>query len=139
MVNNYLKVPRRDPRAMSTQASSQVVLRTWRGQIQQRVYTATLRRMGPHLRRHRSVSVAQKNFILTGFVLGGCSIITAIFPICGLPMGLAGLFIGLHGRRYPALHTLATWGAALSIIGLALTMICMIIGLGVYFGHYLWV
>ncbi len=124
---------------MSTHSSNQVVRRQWKGQLQQRVYTATLRRVGPHLRYARAVSTSQKDLVLTGFVLGACSILTAIFPVCGLPMGLTGLFIGLHGRRrYPALHTLATWGAALSVIGLALTLVCAIIGLGVYFGNHVW-
>ena len=96
-----------------------------------------MRRVGPHLRQYSAVSRSQKNLVLTGFVLGACSIVTAIFPICGLPMGIAGLLIGLHGRRYPAFHGLATWGAALSVIGLALTFVCAIIGLGVYFGQHL--
>jgi len=123
---------------MSTQSSTQVSHRPWKGQLQQRVYSATLRRVGPHLRRSHAASIGQKNLVLTGFVLGACSILTAIFPICGLPMGIAGLLIGLHGRKHPALHMLATWGAALSVIGLALTMVCAIIGLGVYFSYHMW-
>ena len=123
---------------MSTRSSSPIISQMWKNQLQQRVYTATLRRVGPHLRYSRAVSTSQKNFVLTGFVLGGCSILTAIFPICGLPMGIAGLLIGLHGRRQPALYTLATWGAALSVIGLAITLVCAIIGLSVYFGHRMW-
>ena len=120
---------------MSTRSSSPIVSQVWKKQLQQRVYTATLRRVGPHLRYTRAVTTSEKNLVLTGFVLGGCSILTAIFPICGLPMGIAGLLIGLRGRRHPALYTLATWGAALAVIGLALTLACAIIGLSIYFGH----
>jgi hypothetical protein len=123
---------------MSTRSSTPFISQVLKNQLQQRVYTATLRRVGPHLRYARAVSTAEKNLVLTGFVLGGCSILTAIFPICGLPMGIAGLLIGLRGRRQPALYTLATWGAALAVIGLALTLVCAIIGLSVYFGHRMW-
>ena len=123
---------------MSTHSSSQSARRQWQGQLQRQVYRITMRGLGTHLRRAHAVSRTEKNLVITGLVLGGCSILTAIFPICGLPMGVAGLIIGLHGRRHPVLHTLATWGAALSVIGLALTIMCAIVGLGVYFGHAMW-
>ncbi|HTK08973.1 MAG TPA: hypothetical protein VL485_17520 [Ktedonobacteraceae bacterium] len=123
---------------MSTQSSGHAARRPWQGQLQQRVYSVTMRRIGSHLRRAHAVSKVEKDLTITGLVLGGCSILTAVFPICSLPMGIAGLWIGLHGRRHPALYTLATWGAALSVIGLALTIMCTIIGLGVYFGHAMW-
>jgi hypothetical protein len=115
---------RRNGKIMSTRSSSQGVRRPWQGQLQQQVYSITMRRFGLHLRRAHAVSRVEKDLVVTGLVLGACSILAAIFPICGLPMGIMGLFLGLQGRRQPALHMLATWGAALSVIGLALTIVC---------------
>jgi uncharacterized membrane protein len=93
---------------------------------------------GATRRTHRSMATeAQKQFVLTAFVLGALSIVAAIFPICGFPIAVAGLVMGLAGRRILSLHTLATWSLALSLIGLGLTLINIIISVSIYVVAYL--
>ena len=83
------------------------------------------------------VTEGQRKLVLTSFILGGFSILTSFFPICGLPIAIAGLSMGISGYRVPALKTLASWGIVLSTIGLVLTLIFIVFSLGRYFGPYL--
>jgi hypothetical protein len=87
--------------------------------------------------RRSTATEAQKQFVLTAFVLGALSIVAAIFPICGFPIAIAGLVMGLAGRRIRSLHILATWSLALSLIGLGLTLINIIISVSIYVVAYL--
>ncbi|GCE13489.1 hypothetical protein [Tengunoibacter tsumagoiensis] len=80
----------------------------------------------------------QRNLVLTSFVLGGISLFAAFFPICGLPIAVAGLLLGLYGRRTLALRSMANWAVILSLCGLILTIINLIVTLILYFGTYLW-
>ena len=81
---------------------------------------------------------AQRRHVVTGFMLGVFSIITAFFPVCGLPFAIAGLFIGFSNRHIAALRTVVLWGVGLSIIGLVFTIVNMVITIGIYFSTYLW-
>lgn len=80
----------------------------------------------------------QRHLVLTSFVLGCVSIITAFFPICGLPIAVTGLLLGLYGHRTTALRTMSSWAVALSIIGLMLTFINIIVMISIFFSTYLW-
>lgn len=111
----------------------------WRGQLQQRVYTATLRTVGPRLHVvNRKVSRSQKNLVLTAFMLGIFSIVTCVFPICAIPVGLAGVCIGFSTRRIQPLASVAMWAMALSVIGLVLSIVFAIVSVSFYYGRFLW-
>ncbi len=75
--------------------------------------------------------------VLTGFILGCISIITALFPICGVPIALAGLLIGMYARNTTPLRALSAWTIALSIAGLLLSFIYIIVTMSIYYGHYI--
>lgn len=81
---------------------------------------------------------AQRRLVVMGFILGVFSIITAFFPVCGLPFAVAGLFIGFSNRHIAALRTVVLWGIGLSIIGLVFTIVNIVITIGLYFSTYLW-
>lgn len=81
---------------------------------------------------------SQRRRVVTGFLLGVFSIITAFFPVCGLPFALAGLFIGFANRHIAALRTVVLWGIGLSIIGLVFTIVNIVISIGFYFSPYFW-
>lgn len=81
---------------------------------------------------------SQRRHVVTGFLLGVFSIITAFFPVCGLPFAIAGLFIGFANRHIAALRTVVLWGIGLSIIGLVFTIVNIVISIGIYFSPYLW-
>ena len=80
---------------------------------------------------------AQRNLLLTGLILGFISVFAAFFPICGLPIALTGLVIGLYSRRTTSLQVMSSWAIALSLAGLILTFICIIVTISIYFGNYL--
>lgn len=81
---------------------------------------------------------AQRRQVVTGFLLGVFSIVTAFFPVCGLPFAIAGLLIGFANRHIVALRTVVLWGIGLSLIGLIFTVANMIVTIGIYFSPYLW-
>jgi len=73
-------------------------------------------------------SEAQRNLVVTGFILGILSILTAIFPISGILTGICGLAIGIHSRRQSrALYTMASWVIGLSLAGLVLSLVITVI------------
>lgn len=99
-----------------------------------------LRRVIRHLRSREVANLPsedQQHLVLTSFVLGCLSLFTAFFPICGFPIAVTGLLLGLYGRR-TMLRPMATWAAALSTIGLLLTCINVIVIVGMYFAQYMW-
>jgi hypothetical protein len=83
-------------------------------------------------------TLAQQRGVITAFALGIFSVITAFFPICGLPIGIAAIIMGVSARRVLALRTLATWGLAFSIVGLLLTFFNICIAISMYFSTYVW-
>ncbi|HLG63420.1 MAG TPA: hypothetical protein VKY19_15890 [Ktedonosporobacter sp.] len=80
----------------------------------------------------------QRRHVVMGFILGVFSIITAFFPVCGLPFAIAGLFIGFSNRHITALRTVVFWGIGLSMIGLVFTIVNIVITTGLYFSTYFW-
>src|SRR5215472_11036309 len=98
-------------------------------QMRWRVLRKVFRRLNQTGSAQRSAipTEAQRNLVLTGLVLGFVSIFTAIFPVCGLPAALAGLLIGVYGRRTTSLEVMSSWAFALSLVGLILAFIYLIV------------
>lgn len=90
------------------------------------VYAAPVRSM---FRSRGLVTQQQMDLVSTGFVLGLFSIVAAVFPLCGLPIAVTGLILGLLGRRVAPLHRLAKWAIALSIVGGTLSLIILLINM----------
>ena len=78
----------------------------------------------------------QTRLVLTGFMLGWASLFTAIFPVCGFPIALTALLMGLYGRHTTALRNLSSWAIALSIVGLLLSFVNTIITISIYIARY---
>lgn len=103
------------------------------GQSAKRVSHNALLRLFHHLSRPvytSSVrpSEAQRQLAVTGFILGVVSIVTSIFPVCGLPISICGLWIGVSGHRKSlALRTMTSWTIWLSLAGLALSLLYIIL------------
>ncbi|TMC22759.1 MAG: hypothetical protein E6J34_05175 [Chloroflexi bacterium] len=108
--------------AAQTAPESQKKSVSWR----KHVYAAPVRSI---FRSRGRVSQQQRDLVSTSFVLGLFSIVAAIFPLCGLPIALAGLILGLLGRRVPGLRRLAMWAVALSIVGGTLALINLLINI----------
>lgn len=73
-------------------------------------------------------SNAQRELVVTGFILGVLSIVTSFFPICGLLTGICGLGIGIYShRQLRALYTMASWAIGLSLAGLVLSLLLTVI------------
>jgi uncharacterized membrane protein len=107
-------------------------------QWRERFYVAMMRRMTDRSNVYALPTEDERRFVCTGFILSMFSIVAAFFPICGLPIAITSLVMGLAGRRVPGLYTMATWTVALAIIGLGLTLANIIIGVSIYFSSYVW-
>jgi hypothetical protein len=103
-------------------------------QAQERLYSVAPQRTS----RRMSPTPQQQQRALTGFVLGIFSLFAAFFPICGLPIAIIAIIMGVSSRRVLALRTIATWGLAFSIIGFLLTFVNICIDLSIYFSTYVW-
>jgi hypothetical protein len=69
-------------------------------------------------------SEAQHQLVITGFILAVLSILTFLFPICGLPTAICGLVIGVYARsKSQVSNTIAFWTIVLSLTGLVLTLV----------------
>jgi hypothetical protein len=125
---------------MTTQSSQERRIRVpqWKNQLQERISLGILHRVSYPLDTPAPTTEAEKNQVLTGFILGALSIFTGFFPICGLPIAIAGLLMSLAGQRIAALRRIASWGVALSVIGLILALANIIISVTIYFSVYLW-
>ncbi len=66
-------------------------------------------------------------FAIAGLILGIVSIPTAFF-LCGIVFGIVGIVLSALGRRSVSRRTMATIGLALSIVGVAITVILFAIG-----------
>ena len=80
----------------------------------------------------------QRHFVLTSFTLGCVSIVAAFLPICGLPVAITGLLLGLYGRQSTPLKKASSWAIILSLIGLVLTCINTVAVISIYMSAYLW-
>lgn len=109
----------------------------WKSSVMQRVYAKLLGKKKHHMDALARPTEVQRNQVLTGFVLGAFSIFTAFFPLCGLPIALTGLFMGLSCRRITALRTMVLWGICLSVVGLVLTLISVMVVVRTYLSFYL--
>lgn len=111
----------------------------WREQLQQRAYQLLLQRTAPDTKTlHKTLTAGERRLSTLGFILGAFSIFCAFFPICGLPIAISGLMLGIRGRHTPALRRVSSWTIALSIIGLVLTIINILVGVFIYLSIYLW-
>lgn len=78
----------------------------------------------------------QTHLLLSGMTLSIISIIAAILPLCGLPIAILSLFIGLYGYNLTRLRTLSAWIVVLSLCGLLLSLVCTILMFSIYFSSY---
>ena len=79
---------------------------------------------GPVPTSSERLSQTQHQLVVTGFILGVLSILTCLFPICGLPTAICGLGIGVYARsKSQVSNTIAFWTIALSLTGLVLTLV----------------
>jgi len=104
----------------------------------ERLYSVVIRKMTDRSDAYAPPTERERQFVCTGFILSVFSVFAAFFPICGLPIAITSLVMGLVGRRVLALYTMATWAVALAVIGLGLTLVNIIIGVSIYFSHYVW-
>lgn len=81
---------------------------------------------------------AQRRQVVMGFMLGVFSIVTAFFPVCGLPFAIAGLLIGFANRHTVTLRTVVLWGIGLSVIGLVFAIVNGIVTISMYYSTYIW-
>ncbi len=108
------------------------------GQSARRVSQDALQRLfrhlsGPVYTSSARPSESQRQRVITGFILSVVSILTAIFPICGLPIAICGLSIGISSRRkLQAFHTMTAWTIGLSLAGLALSLLYTIVTMSIY-------
>ena len=107
-------------------------------QWRERLYAVVMRRMVDRSNAYAAPTEDERRFVCTGFILGAFSIFAAFFPICGLPIAITSLVMGLVGRRITGLYTMATWAVALAVVGLGLTLVNIIIGISIYFSTYMW-
>jgi hypothetical protein len=110
------------------QKSRQRVLH-WR----ERLYSLAMRKMTDRPNAYAAPTESERQFVCTGFILALFSLFAAFFPICGLPIAVSGLVMGMAGRRIVGLYTMATWAVALAVIGLGLTLVNIIVSVSIYF------
>lgn len=70
----------------------------------------------------------QKTFAIISLVLGIVNLCAWFFPICGFPLGIAGIVLGYLGMKAPEQKNLAIAGIALSGLGILLSCINAIAG-----------
>lgn len=111
----------------------------WREQLQQRAHQLLLKRIAadPGMAQKTLTTKEHKLYTL-GFILSALSIFCAFFPICGLPIAISGLIIGIRGRYIRELRRTTSWTIVLSILGLVLAIINILISVFIYFSTYLW-
>lgn len=107
-------------------------------QLRERLYSVARQSTAEHSGKYIAPTEQERKLVVTGIILGGFSIVSAFFPICGLPISIVGLTMGLAGRRVGALYVQATWAVALSVIGLALSLVNIVVWISIYFSAYMW-
>jgi len=132
--------PQRNIHTRNVKAAESRLKDNW---LLKQMYRRILRRVFRRLSRTRPAprsavpTEAQRNFVLTGLILGFISIFAALFPVCGLPIAIAGLLIGFYGRHTTSLYTMSSWACALSLVGLILAFIYTLVVISIYFSRYL--
>lgn len=69
-----------------------------------------------------------KTFAISSLVIGVLNLCAWIFPICGFPLGIAGVVLGYLGMKAPEQKNLAIGGMALSGLGILLACVNAIVG-----------
>ena len=69
-----------------------------------------------------------RTFAIISLVLGVLNLCAWIFPICGFPVGIAGVVFGYLGMKAPEQKNLAIGGMALSGLGILLACVNAIAG-----------
>lgn len=103
----------------------------------ERLYSLVTRNLTDRSATYAAPTERERQFVCTGFILSIFSLFAAFFPICGLPIAITSLVMGLVGRRIAGLYTMATWAVALAVIGLGLTLVNVVISVSIYFSS-LW-
>ncbi|HLZ57705.1 MAG TPA: hypothetical protein VKR06_12215 [Ktedonosporobacter sp.] len=121
---------------MTTQSSHERRMRIleWKNQLQRNTYLGFLQKVPARLARPTE---SERNLVMTSFILGILSIITGFFPIAGFPIALAGLAMGIAGRRVVALRNIASWGVWLSLVGLVVTLVTTVVIITLYLSSYI--
>jgi len=70
-----------------------------------------------------------KTFAVVSLVLGVLNLCAWFFPICGFPLGIAGIVFGYLGLKAPEQKNLSIAGIALSGIGILLACVNAIAGI----------
>ncbi len=70
----------------------------------------------------------EKTFAIISLILGILNLCAWFFPICGFPIGIAGIVLGYLGMKAPEQKNLAIAGMALSGLGLVLACVNAIAG-----------
>ena len=70
-----------------------------------------------------------KNFAIISLVLGVLNLCAWFFPICGFPVGIAGVVLGYLGMKAPEQKNMAIGGMALSGLGILLSCVNAIVGI----------
>lgn len=70
----------------------------------------------------------ERTFAIISLVLGVLNLCAWLFPICGFPVGIAGVVLGYLGMKAPEQKNLAIGGIALSGLGLLLSCVNAIAG-----------
>lgn len=69
-----------------------------------------------------------KTFAIISLVIGVLNLCAWFFPICGFPLGIAGVILGYLGMKAPEQKNLAIGGMALSGLGILLACVNAIVG-----------
>ncbi len=69
-----------------------------------------------------------RDWAITGLVVGIASILASVTIFFGIPMGILGIVFSRLGRRSPSSRAMATWGLALSIVGLVFSLALAALG-----------
>jgi hypothetical protein len=69
-----------------------------------------------------------KTFAIISLVLGILNLCAWFFPICGFPLGIAGVVLGYLGMKAPEQKNLAIAGMVMSGLGIMLACINAIAG-----------
>jgi hypothetical protein len=111
----------------------------WKEHMLYRTYQMFLPRTAKGLNSTPTpLTSSERQFFMQGFILGILSIFCSFFPVCGLPIAISGLLIGIADYRAGHAYKMTTLTVAFSTIGLALTLINVVVSISIYFSFYLW-
>ena len=106
----------------------------WKNQLQRNTYLGFLQKVPE---RSARPTESERNLVMTSSILGILSIIAGFFPLAGLPIALAGLAMGIAGRRVVVLRNIASWGVWLSLVGLVVAIATTVVIITLYLSSYI--